>query len=75
VQYLAVDSILYDDQAPWPVEPDGNGPSLERVYAWMYGNEPANWSASTITGGTPGLHNSVSPVLAWSTYLPTVMRR
>jgi len=75
VRYLPVDSILYDDQAPWPVEPDGNGPSLERVYAWMYGNEPANWSASTITGGTPGVSNSASPVLPWSTYLPTVMRR
>jgi hypothetical protein len=75
VQYLVVDSILYDDQAPWPVEPDGNGPSLERVYARMYGNEPANWSASTVTGGTPGLSNSASPVLPWSIYLPAVTRR
>lgn len=75
VQYLAVDSILYDDQAPWPVEPDGNGPSLERVYGRMYGNEPANWAASTLAGGTPGRPNSVSPVLSWSTYLPVVERR
>jgi hypothetical protein len=75
VRYLAVDSILYDDQAPWLVEPDGNGPSLERVYPWMYGNEPANWSASTITGGTPGLRNTATPVLPWSIFLPAVELR
>lgn len=73
VPYIAVDSVLYDDQAPWPEQPDGNGPSLERVYAWTYGNDPVNWAAS-ISGGTPGLPNSVSPVLRWSCYLPLMQR-
>lgn len=72
--YIAVDAILYDDQAPWPMQPDGNGPSLERRYAWAYGNDPANWGASA-NAGTPGLPNSATPVLPWSAFLPSVQRR
>lgn len=73
VPYIAVDSILYDDQAPWPLQPDGNGPSLERIRAGVYGNDPANWAASS-GAGTPGLANSASPVLPWSLYLPQLER-
>lgn len=74
VPYIAVDSVLYDDEAPWPAEPDGAGPSLERVQAMSYGNEPANWAASTGPGGTPGRRNSVTPNLPHATYLPVIRR-
>jgi hypothetical protein len=74
VPYIVVDSILYDDEAPWPPDPDGVGPSLERISAMRYGNEPANWLPSTASGGTPGRRNSVTPNLARTCYLPMVQR-
>ena len=39
-----------------------------------YGNEPANWAASTVQGGTPGRRNSVTPNLPHTTYLPLIRR-
>ncbi len=56
-----VDEVLYDDQAPWPTEPDGNGPTLELQRPELDNNQGANWSASVPTGGTPGAKNSVTP--------------
>ncbi len=60
VGYTPVDTVSFDNEDPWPAEPDGTGPSLERILAASYGNEPANWSASQRPGGTPGLANTVS---------------
>lgn len=74
VPYIVVDSVLYDDEAPWPLEPDGAGPSLERIWTLSYGNDAANWQPSTAPGGTPGRRNSVTPNLARLTYLPLVQR-
>jgi hypothetical protein len=77
VPYVSVDALAYDDAAPWPAEPDGNGPSLERIASALYPNEPLNWAAS-LTAGTPGLHNSVSPqpppIGARPLYLPLIVR-
>lgn len=63
-----VDSVLYDDADPWPVEPDGNGPSLELKDPATDNNDGANWQFSggntgiIINGfevsGTPGAVNS-----------------
>jgi hypothetical protein len=61
--YIPVDQVRYDDDPPWPAAPDGGGPSLERVIAGDYGNDPFNWQPSLIAGGTPGRANSVSPPL------------
>jgi hypothetical protein len=60
VEYVAMDHVRYNDRTPWPVEADGQGPSLERFEAGAYGNEPLNWIASLVDGGTPGFNNSVS---------------
>jgi hypothetical protein len=62
--YMAVDSITYNDGSPWPVEPDGAGPSLARVESGQYGNDPINWESET-AGGSPGRANlgAVSPDL------------
>ncbi|HEY7115819.1 MAG TPA: lamin tail domain-containing protein, partial [Tepidisphaeraceae bacterium] len=51
-----VDRVNYNDHAPWPAEPDGNGPALIRVHVAQYGNDPINWQASNL-GGTPGQVN------------------
>ncbi|MFO7888868.1 MAG: lamin tail domain-containing protein, partial [bacterium] len=50
---LFVDSLKYDDQPPWPSEPDGNGPTLELIDLSADNSYPANWQASAGTG-TPG---------------------
>ena len=53
VPRIAVDSVRYNDTAPWPVEADGQGASLQRVDPTAYANDPANWIAN-FRGGTPG---------------------
>ena len=54
VPSIIVDEVRYDDSAPWPTEPDGDGPSLERITLGVYGNDPINWKKSDANGGTPG---------------------
>jgi len=48
--------FAWDDAAPWPLTPDGDGPSLSLIAPGTR-PDPANphhWRASTVTGGTPG---------------------
>jgi hypothetical protein len=58
--YVVADALRYDDEEPWPLAADGGGASLERVRASGYANEPRNWAASLVEGGTPGVPNSTS---------------
>ncbi|HXG49471.1 MAG TPA: lamin tail domain-containing protein, partial [Methylomirabilota bacterium] len=51
VPYVLVDKVRYASVAPWPAAADGIGPSLQRVVAGGYGNDPANWVAA---GRSPG---------------------
>lgn len=63
-----VDSVRFDDSAPWTSEPDGNGPTLELIDSALDNNDGANWQFSgagtgvIINGfevsGTPGAENS-----------------
>ena len=51
---IRVDSVEYDNSAPWPSGPvDGEGLSLQRRNSTTYGNEPLNWLASLPTQGEP----------------------
>ncbi len=52
-----VDSLTYDDKAPWPIEADGAGSSLELANPTMENGLGENWRAS-IGHGTPGIINS-----------------
>jgi len=63
--YIAVDVVHYHDKAPWPTNADGAGPSVERVVASAYGNDPINWRAS-YGPGTPGRENWPS-LASWET--------
>jgi len=54
-----VDEVVYDDSSPWPLEPDGNGPTLELIDPSLDNGLGENWAASDINGGTPGMVNSV----------------
>jgi hypothetical protein len=49
-----IQDFVYNNAAPWPSGPDGNGPSLEIVDPLGNPNNPANWRASTLAGGSPG---------------------
>ena len=48
-QYIRIDRVNYDDEPPWPAEPDGTGPSLTRIRPLDYGNDVANWAAVSPT--------------------------
>lgn len=52
-----VDSVTYTDDPPWPLSPDGDGPSLELINALFDNDAPASWGASTTP--TPGARNSI----------------
>lgn len=50
----AIHDFVYDDAAPWPTQPDGQGPSLEVIDVNGDYNNPLNWVASSSADGTPG---------------------
>ena len=49
-----IDPVDYNDNAPWPVEADGMGPSLQLVATNLDNALAGNWSAAT---PTPGFEN------------------
>jgi hypothetical protein len=54
---LLVDYVLYDDNAPWPTAPDGNGPTLELISTNLDNNLAGSWDASSFNYGSPGQIN------------------
>lgn len=55
---FVVDEVEYDDVAPWPIEADGGGASLELRDPALDNSLPESWKASAVAGGTPGAPNS-----------------
>lgn len=55
-------SMHYDHTSPWPLEPDGGGPTLELIKPGTDLNNGANWEASCVLG-TPGRPNTDCPNL------------
>lgn len=56
-----IDFVEYDDADPWPVEADGNGPTLELINPDFDNSLGASWQACTVEGseyGSPGAANS-----------------
>jgi hypothetical protein len=53
-----VDSLTYDDVAPWPVEADGTGPTLALISPDSDNSVSGNWVYST-ENGTPGIANDL----------------
>jgi hypothetical protein len=51
-----IDTVLYDDAAPWPTEPDGNGPTLELINPAWDNALAESWAAAELHG-TPGAEN------------------
>ena len=62
--YIRVDRVNYSDgshpvgEDPWPVEADGTGDPLDRIYDTLYGNDVANWLPDADSDGIP---NDIDP--------------
>lgn len=54
-----VEYVEYSDTGDWDAAPDGQGPSLERLFLFGPASDAATWSASINVGGTPGAINSL----------------
>lgn len=54
---VLIDTVHYLDDDPWPVEPDGNGPTLELILPQYDNSLAGSWMASP-EHGTPGAINS-----------------
>ncbi len=59
---VVIDDVTYDDADPWPVAPDGNGPSLELSDLTADNADPASWHASSVDFGTPRAPNTAPPL-------------
>lgn len=55
---LLIDTVLYDDAAPWPTEPDGTGPTLELISPEFDNAQGESWRAYG-QHGTPGNPNGI----------------
>lgn len=79
VPYILVERVAYRDQAPWPADADGRGPSLQRLALAAYGNDPTNWFASAPTPSFPNASNApptvtwISPVAGQTIQLPATI--
>ncbi|HEY2952195.1 MAG TPA: immunoglobulin domain-containing protein, partial [Verrucomicrobiae bacterium] len=51
VPYIRVDKVTYSPLAPWPLNADAGGASLQRRYPLQYGNDVANWAGIAPSAG------------------------
>jgi len=58
--FVPVDSVTYDDKAPWPIEADGNGPTIELINPQLDNTLPESWRANP-GHGSPGEPNFFLP--------------
>lgn len=56
---ILVDSLQYQDEAPWDPNADGTGFTLELKSSGLDNSKADSWSASAQAGGTPGAANTV----------------
>jgi PKD repeat protein len=49
--YYRVDHVVYQNDVPWPLTPNGQGDSLQRVSTSAFSNDSANWTGAAPTPG------------------------
>lgn len=52
-----IDHVCYENNTPWPMEPNGGGASLALLNSLSNSEHPANW-LSSVGHGTPGAKNT-----------------
>lgn len=57
---ILVDSVAYGSESPWPVEPNGNGFTLELKHYTYDNTLVGSWRSSSVSNGTPGKINSIT---------------
>ena len=62
-EWLELDRVTYDDDAPWPALANGGGASLQLIDATRDNNRVANWAVAPERLFTPGGANAVSATL------------
>jgi spore coat protein CotH len=72
-QFVVVDRVRYDDTSPWPTSPDGTGPSLSRLSATSFTNDPNNWGPGSTTPGAANLSFDESPPTVPQNVVATIM--
>ena len=57
-----ISEFRYDDQAPWPISPDGGGTSLILINPTLKPDPslPSNWRPSLTSGGNPGTTDAIA---------------
>ena len=51
IPLISADHVKYDVIAPWPLAPNGTGPTLQRIDTTAYGNDVVNWASFVHTSG------------------------
>ena len=69
-QMNMIDSLVYDDASPWPIAPDGNGPTLSLKNPDFDNAFGENWAAS-LGNGTPGKVNDVLTIIKEVNKIPS----
>jgi hypothetical protein len=59
VPYVLVDQIDYLNVGPWPTGANATGLSLQRRFAALYGNDPANWFVAAPSAAQSNALNSL----------------
>jgi len=72
-EHVLVDSVQYSDSPPWPVQPDGSGPTLMLRNPNLDNSIPQNWMSSN-KYGTPGEANQFFSVAVAEECQPTPFR-
>lgn len=67
---IIMDSLTYNNRHPWPIMPDGGGPTLALKNPGMDNALPVSWSASR-DHGTPGTKNDIYIELSVNSF-PTI---
>jgi hypothetical protein len=55
--------FIYRDDFPWPISPDGDGPSLTRIAPGSRSTDPSvssSWRPSVAVGGSPGAGDALT---------------
>lgn len=74
-EHGVIDTVRYDDRFPWPLAPDGYGPSLERIDFTTPGDDLHVWRTAGNRKATPisvndGLGIPTYPLLTSTTFTP-----